>query len=173
MISEGVSYCERWNFDYQESIDPLPPEQALALDVAGDFYTVVLADPTGGDVPEAVIEIAWKNNVASVWFFDEFGRQSLNYVFRRTDDDRLFLHNMIEYEYPDEHAETLIGATRTDEIRFEPDGMTKQIISDDIKQERETIERSDVDVSSHWEPVPKFGEWDSLARWNRDGEEEE
>ncbi len=173
MTSDNVTYCRRWNFDYQEAIDPLPPEKAVERDVSGELYTVVIPDPTGGDVPEAVIEVEWENDHAGVWFFDEFGRQSLNYAFRRTEDNRLFLHNMMEYEYPDEHAETLTGATRTDEIRFEPDGMTKEIISDDIKQERETIERSDVDVSSHWEPVPKFGEWDSLARWNRDGSDEE
>jgi len=167
VASDNVSYCRRWNFDYQEPIDPLSLNTALARDASGELYTVVLADPTGGDVPEAIIEVQWENKHAGAWFFDEFGRQTLNYAFRRTDDG-LFLHNLMEYAYPDEHAETLTGATRTDEIRFSPDGMTKEIISDDLKQEREKIERIDVDVTSHWEPVPRFGEWDSLARWNRD-----
>lgn len=164
----SATYCRRWNFDYHEPIDPCSVEEARARDRSGDLYTVVLADAAGGSVPEAVVEIAWANDHAGVWFFDEFGRQSLNYAFRRI-DDRLFLHNMIEYGYPDEHAETLSGSTRTDEIRFSPDGLTKEIISDDVAREREIIERSDVDVSSHWEPVPAFGQWDSLARWDREG----
>lgn len=41
-------------------------------------------------MPEAVIEIAWANNHVGVWFFDEYGRQTLRYSFRRS-DDQLFL----------------------------------------------------------------------------------
>lgn len=163
----NVSYSRRWNFRKHKPIDPLTPEEAIERDVKGEVYTVVLADPTGGPVPEAVIEVAWENNHAGVWFFDAFGRQSLNYAFRKS-GDRLFLHDMIEYGYPDDAPATLSGAVRTDEITFGEDGVTREVITDETTQTKETIDRSDVDVSSHWEPVPQFGQWRSLARWNRD-----
>jgi len=158
-----ISYCRRWNFRRHRPIDPLTPEEAIARDV----YTVVLADPSGGAVPEAVIEIAWENSHAGVWFFDEVGRQALNYAFRRS-GDRLFLHDMIQYSYPGDEPSTLSGANRTEEFTFGEDGIVRRVITDDVAQEKTTEDRRDVDVSFHWEPVPTFGEWESLARWNRD-----
>jgi hypothetical protein len=161
-----VSYCRRWNFRRHRPIDPLTPEEALARDVARELYTVVLADPTGHSTPEAVIEIAWENDHAGVWFFDEFGRQKLNYAFRR-EGDSLFLHDIIEYTYPDDSPATLSGAIRTDEFSFSTDGTAQRVIADEVLQEKTTETRGDIDVSTHWEPVPKFGEWGSLARYHR------
>jgi hypothetical protein len=158
-----VSYCRRWNFRRHQPIDPLVPEEAAARDT----YSVILHDPWEGQIPEAVIEIAWANDFAGVWFFDAAGRQSLNYAFRRT-GDRLFLFNMIEYAYPDDEPRTLAGADRTEDFTFQQDGVVRLVVTDDAAQEKTTEDRDGVDVASHWEPVPEFGEWDSLARWNRD-----
>jgi hypothetical protein len=119
----------------------------------------------------AVIEIAWENKFAGVWFFDDFGRQSLNYAFRRTGDE-LFLFDMIQYTYPDDEPRTLSGSSRRETFIFQENGVVRRVVVDDELQEKTTEDRSGVDVSSHWEPVPRFGEWDSLARWNRDADED-
>lgn len=124
-----ISYCHRWNFDRHQPIDPLAPDEAATREA----YSVVLHDPWEGEIPEAVIEVAWDAEYAGVWFFDSAGLRSLNYAFRRT-GDRLFLCKMTEYA----------GCDVTEEFTFQED------------------------VASHWEPVPQFGDWDSLARWHRD-----
>lgn len=167
-----VSYCRRWNFRRHTPIDPLTPQEAVEHDARREVYTVVLHEPSGGKVPEAVIEIDWANDFAGVWFFDAFGRRSLNYAFRRT-GDQLFLFNMIEYSYPDDEFYTLSGANHTEEFTFQENGIGRLVVIDDDAQEKTTEDRSGVDVSSHYEPVPRFGEWDSLARWNREVDEDE
>lgn len=123
-------------------------------------------DAGGGNVPEAVIEIDWKNDFAGVWFFDEFGRQSLNYAFRRH-DSRLFLFDVIEYTYPDDQAHGLANSSRTEELTFQTNGLVRSVITDDTIHQKVNEERSGVDVAKHWEPVPQFGNWESLSRWNR------
>lgn len=81
-----VSYCRRWNFRRHRPIDPLTAKEAIARDSKPETYSVILHDPFSGNVPAAVIEIAWENDFAGVWFFDAVGRQSLNYAYRRTGD---------------------------------------------------------------------------------------
>jgi hypothetical protein len=162
-----VSYCRRWNFRRHTPIDPLTPQAAVELDAKRKVYSVILYDPPGGKVPEVVIEIDWANDFAGVWFFDAFGRRSLNYAFRRN-SDQLFLFNMIEYSYPDDESYTLSGANHTEEFSFQAIGIARLVVIDDDARVKATEDRSGVDVSSHWELVPRFGEWDSLARWNRE-----
>lgn len=168
-----VSYCRRWNFRRHTPIDSLAPQAVVEHDARREVYSVILHDPSGGKVPEAVIEIDWANDFAGVWFFDAFGRRSLNYVFRRN-GDQLFLFNMIAYSYPDDERSTLSGANHTEEFTFQENGVARLVVMDDNAQEKATEDRSGIDVASHWEPVPRFGAWDSLARWNREvGEDDE
>lgn len=167
-----VSYCRRWNFRRHIPIDPLTPEQAVQKDAAREVYSAILHDPSGGKVPDAVVEIDWANDFAGVWFFDAFGRQSVNYAFRRT-GDRLFLFNMIKYGYPDDQPRTLSGSNRTEEFTFQENGLVRTVTVDDETNEKVTSDYSDVDVEPNYEPVPRFGEWDSLARFHREGDEDD
>jgi len=168
----AASYCRRWNFRRHKPIDPLTPQEAVRRDADREVYSVILHDPSGGPVPEAVIEIDWANDFAGVWFFDAFGRQSLNYAFRRT-GDRLFLFNMMEYSYPDDEPRTLSGSNHTEEFTFQENGIARLVVIDDDAHEKTTEDRSGVDVATHYEPVPRFGDWDSLARWNREVDEDD
>jgi hypothetical protein len=165
-VADEVSYCRRWNFYEHAPIEPLTPAQAAKRDAAGKFYTAVLCAP-GEARPHTVLEVCWSTDSASVWFCDEHGRQTLNYAFRRNPDDRLFLYNIGEWAYPDDAAESLAGAVRVESISFGEDGTVKRVVDDYEREERETVDISDVDVSPHWEPVPQFGSWTSLARWDR------
>ncbi|GAA1376875.1 hypothetical protein [Catellatospora chokoriensis] len=158
-------YCRRWNFRRHEPVEPLTADEAQARDAAGEPYTVVPAAPRSG-VPDVVIEIAWENGHAGVWFFDAYGRQCLHYSFRRS-GEQLFLGGMTTWEYPDAGAATLSGATCVSWFEFREDGGARRVISDDTAQQRTVEDRTGVDVSTQWEPVPGFGKWDSLARWSR------
>jgi hypothetical protein len=163
---DRVVYCRRWNFRRHTAMDPLTPEQAEARSKKGEEFAAVLwADPNAG-VPEAVIEIVWQNNFAGVWFFDEQGRRSLNYAFHPS-KGKLFLFDMVEYKYPDNNAHTLADASRVDHIGFNEDGTLREVVTDDLKHEKTAVDRRDVDLSSHWESMPTFGDWESLALWNR------
>ncbi len=162
-----VSYCRRWNFRRHQPIDPFTAAQAKARDAAAQVYSVIVPGGPDGSAPEAVIEIDWHNDFAGVWFFDAHGRRSLNYAFRRK-DGQLFLFDMIQYSYPDDQPHTLSGATRTEEFTFKQNGDVQLVITDDGAQQKTTEHRRGVDVRSHWEPLPSFGDWASLARYNRD-----
>ncbi|MEU8213973.1 hypothetical protein AB0B85_32765 [Micromonospora sp. NPDC049044] len=161
-----VTYSRRWSFRRHKPIEPMSAQQAAARDAAGEFYTVALRDPSGAAAPDAVIEIAWGNNHVGVWFFDEYGRQALRYSFRRS-NDHLFLHGITQWDYPDESAATLSGATRVDKFQFGEDGVAQRLTSNDATRETTKEDRSGVNVSTHWESFPRFGEWASLARWKR------
>jgi hypothetical protein len=65
------------------------------------------------------------------------------------------------------HKPIVSGASRTEEFTFTVDGVVRRIVTDDESQEKTTEDRVGVDVETHWEPVPRFGEWDFLARWSR------
>ncbi|KZC93893.1 hypothetical protein AWH51_00550 [Clavibacter tessellarius] len=50
---------------------------------------------------------------------------------------------------------------------YKPDGYTKEVLMDDADPLTHVSEYRDVDVSKHWEPVPEFGAWASLGKFNR------
>jgi hypothetical protein len=159
-MAERVVYGRKWNFRRHEPVYPISPTAAAARDARGDHYAVALADPDRP--PEAVIEVAWRQDHAGVWFLDGQGRQTLLYEFRRA-GERLFLHSVTHWDYPEGGD----GATRIDERRYREDGSVRRIVSDDDADDQVTDDDRDVDVSAHWEPVPHFGDWASLARRDR------
>ncbi|MGV9675460.1 hypothetical protein ACWDSJ_09300 [Nocardia sp. NPDC003482] len=166
--SGRVTYCLQWDFDSHQPIELYSETVAREREIAGEQYTVAIFD-NYPNVPDVVLEIFWQNDHAGVWFIDERGRQSLSYTFRKVDAGRLFLGDMIEYSYPDVDAETLSGAWKVCFVSFSEDGMVSEIVYDHREHTKETIERGDVDVSIMWEAIPEFGNWSSLARWDRSG----
>jgi hypothetical protein len=65
---------------------------------------------------------------------------------------------------PDDSARGLNTSILVDEFRCETDGRAKRIFKDDIAQGTVTEERTEVDASTNWEPVPTFGDWQSVTR---------
>jgi hypothetical protein len=56
----------------------------------------------------------------------------------------------------------------TETLSYGRDGFAKRVVKDDNAGETTTQERHGVDVSDHWEPLPKFGEWWSVIRYERE-----
>jgi len=159
-----VSYCRRWNFLLDRPIDPLTEEGARAADAAGELYTVVLGDPTG---PEKIIEVVWEDNHVGVVFFDRLQRQSLHYSFTRVDDKTMFLHAITNWQYPDDTAKTIDESSWIEHIEYHQDGIVEHEVRDEQAGEIHTKKVRDVKLDINWEPVPTFGDWESIARHDR------
>lgn len=159
-----VTYCRRWSFRTQRVTDPLTVEQAAKLDAAGEWYTVVLGALTA---PTAILDVVRGNRHIDVTFPDDRGRQVLTYDFRQVDDDTMFLTTMTRWEYGDEQARTISQADVVDKFSYRDDGTVHREVRDVRARERRTTDFSGVDVSINWEPVPAFGDWESIARRER------
>jgi hypothetical protein len=159
-----VSYCRRWNFNRNRPIDPYTEDEARARHEAGEEYCAVLGDP---EAPDRVVEVVHPKAV-KVWFFDPQQRQSLNYVFRSTGGDGMFLREMGRWQYPDDAARQLNEASRIENLRYDEDGTVHHNVRDKAAGENTSTSYRDVDVSNHTEAVPAFGEYVSIARWDRD-----
>ena len=160
-----VTYSRRWNLVLNKPLDPISTEEARQLDEAGDYYTVTFGD---GSAPAGYIEVNWEERYLAVYFLDAQVRPWLVYTFVRLDEDRMFMESVLRYEYPDDSARAMSGATLTEELTYRQDGVVQREVRDDAAHEvrRQTI--TDVSLDINWEPVPRFGEWDSVARLDRE-----
>lgn len=158
-----VSYCRRWNFKRNRPIDPLTEEEARQRDEAGELYSVVVGDPAA---PDRIIEVVRPNHIG-VWFFDPQQRQSLNYTFRRAGDGRMFLRNIIRWAYPNDEARMLNQCSLIEEIQYEEGGIAHHEVRDKEADEIKRTSYRDVSLDINWEPVPAFGDWDSIIRYDR------
>jgi hypothetical protein len=137
---------------------------ARKLDDAGRFYTAVRNE----DDHVTLLEINMKLGHIGVRFLDDKGRRSLDYLFQKTEDGRMFLADMMVFDY----ANSEVRGDRADpsvieSYRFAPDGTVRRETDNKKTREVETVDTHSVDVSDHWEPVPAFGAYDSIARHNR------
>ena len=159
-----VTYCEQWNDRLRAPAGERSEEEARRLDAAGELYSVVLGDPSS---PDAEVQVYWKNSVLTVSFMDKSARRHVKYVFRKMDEKRLFLTDVTTWTYP-EGARFIFEATRIEHILFQPDGYSHKRVDDKSSDNIEISEYRDVPVDANWEPVPEFGDWESVTRYQRD-----
>lgn len=158
-----VSYCRRWNFKRVRPIDPLTVEEARTRDEAGELYTVVIGDPAA---PDRVIEVVRPDHVGT-WFFDRQQRRSLNYQFRRVDEKMMFLHRITRWAYPNDQARMLNESNLIETIDYEPEGIAHHTVRDEVAGEEKRTSYREVVLDINAEPVPSFGGWQSIARYDR------
>jgi hypothetical protein len=160
------SYCGQWNWLREKPIDPIDPAEAARRHAAGEGEGYTAVSEEDGSV-DLVVDVALAPGNVAVHFADEFGRRELIYTFRRQENGHLFLSEVISYEYGDstdrgDYAEP-IG---TETFEFDPDGVVRRITQDSARggtlEERDTV-----DVAPNWEPVPAFGQYDSITREDR------
>jgi hypothetical protein len=159
-----ATYSRRWNLVLHKPLDPISEQQARQLDEAGDYYTVAFTQ----DTTSGYLEINWTERYLAVYFLDEQHRPGLCYTFTRLDQDRMFMNSVLRWEYPDDQARAMTGANLTEELRYQQDGVVDREVRDDTAHEvrRQTI--TDVNLDINWEPVPQFGQWDSVTRLDRE-----
>lgn len=158
-----VTYCELWSSKRRKPTGEMSADQARQRGTKGESYCVVLGDP---GTPKTVIEVVPENNYYNVNFLDGEGRTSAAYGFEKIDDSRLFLTEMTLWTYP-EGARSKSQASRVESFEFRPDGYAAQTVDDSSSDQIEKTEKIKVPVDANWEPVPEFGHWDSIARYDR------
>lgn len=156
------TYSERWSSLAGEPTDVISREEAHRRHETGEPYVITLGEPTD---PDNVIEIAWKNDYLGVWFFDEQGRRSVQYMFT-VYGNQLFLDTMTNWKYPD-GGHRLNEANWIKEFEFTPGGNVTVEAIDTTTNDVTTEDYTGVDVSPHWEKIPAFGEWESIIRYDR------
>jgi hypothetical protein len=159
-----VTYCELWSDQLRAPSEVMGAEQARARDAAGEPYCVVLGDASA---PQAVIEVAWKNSYLGVSFIDEAGRTHTSYDFEKVDESRLFMTEVTVWTYP-EGAQFKFEASVIESVEFQPDGYASRTVDDKSSDQVKETEYANVPVDTNWEPVPEFGHWESVARYDRD-----
>jgi hypothetical protein len=155
-----VIYCEMWN---GRPAATMSEQRAKDLDGRGEPYTVVVGDAAA---PEAVIQVCWKNAYLGVSFRDVNGRTDLQYSFTKVDDERLFLTDVTSWHYAPE-ARFEFEAERIESCTYRPDGYATRRVDDNGHDRIVVSESLDVPVDAHWERVPAFGHWASVARYDR------
>ena len=121
-----------------------------------------------GAPPEYTMEINPWLNFISVSFHDQLCRMRFKFLFGKTDAGVMFLEEIYDFRYPDESTYfTRSGSVLTTNYRYRPDGSMHWYRDDAVKGVIEEADYRDIDVSTHWEPVPEFGEWASITRFDR------
>jgi hypothetical protein len=165
--TEVISYTFRWNSRRNRPGNPLSEEEARARDAAGEEYTAVLPPRPGTNFPVLVTPV-WKTGVVVVTFIDDFGRQYMEYTFQKRDGDRLFLTRVHLWTYPsDEPRLRLSDASAHEDIVYREDGYSQRVITNKVEGYKETVEYTDVPVDDNWEPMPVFGEYSAIGRFER------
>ncbi|MFI6300115.1 hypothetical protein ACIBEJ_51580 [Nonomuraea sp. NPDC050790] len=165
--TDMMSYVLRWNHRRSEPGTPLTEEQARARDAKGEEYTAILP-PRPGTRSPILVTLIWRTGVVLATFLDGAGRRGTQYTFMRHDAERLFLSRVYVWIYPDARPGLLLAdAVVREEIRFHPDGRARRVVTDKDARTRETVEYTGVAVADHWEPVPTFGSYASIARFER------
>lgn len=160
-----ITYCVEWNSILEQPREPLSPSETQRKDKNRLPYAVLVGDPTD---PDEIININWGNDYVEVAFNDEQKRQWLTYSFKKVGDGLMFMLAVTRWQYPEDGpAENLNGAELIEEIRYRTDGVVQREIRDENKQERIVDEYDGVSLDINWEPVPEFGNWASLARFDR------
>ncbi len=155
-----VSYGERWSKRGLYIVDPLDVETARERHERGELYAAILGDP---EHPWAYLVVRLEVGYVGVDFLDEELRGDLSYTFAREPDSEgdLFLEQATWRIYDDS------GEPAFDEhYVFEPPNIAHVTKRDHTAKDQETYALK-TDLAQNYEPVPAFGEYESIARRER------
>ncbi len=171
-------YCERFDPLRFEPVAPLDEVEARRRYVEGPTFTVVLPDDDTA-VPRAVLEVDAGASRVMVTFLGVRGAVGTTYLFRRR-GERLFFEQIDVYGYPGEDVVAELdvdlavatpyspsNVVRHEQFWFRPDGVGRRTLDDAGRPTIEAEDRRDVPVDDLWEPVPEFGDWSSIGRYER------
>ena len=166
-------YGRAWNQVRLRIGGVIGEEQARLRYLSGgkdDWFSVgAYADGVpDGAAPEYTMEVTPQGGFISLSFYDQLCRVRFEFLFGKTDAGVMFLEEIYDFRYPDETTYyTRSGCVTNTNYRYRPDGSMHWRLTDKVANVTEQADYRDIDVSTHWEPVPEFGEWASITRFDR------
>jgi hypothetical protein len=158
------TYCEKWNGLLVKPLTPIDEDEARRRHDSGELYTAV-GEEAGR--PRVLVHVRLGNQYVGVKFLDDLGRDALIYNFRLT-DRRMFLRKIINYTYGDEPGVKGRVPLIVETLTYAPDGVVRRETDDSRLDTVKVQDYDSVDVTTHWESVPSFGEYESITRWDRE-----
>ena len=175
-------YGSRWNSDLMVMLDPVGEDEArTAYEHGGVISAAAGPAPLVGIVPGAPGNTygedpaAWSfyaelgDGYLQVSFYNPWGATDARYSFRRQDDGRLFLSNVVEFDHLDPTDPETGWSTMTQHV-FEPDGYSKTTTHTKLPDGSQDVQMTEFrggDFTHHWEPVPEFGQWAGVLKRQR------
>lgn len=163
-----------WNWEDGDSINQDLVGLGPAIDEAearrryqdpdGKLFTVVIGYPV-----VVTVNVRWENNFVGVRYVDERGRFWKASTFGLKDDGRLFMTENVTWHYeadePNYKAPFTTHWTLKDDGQFtifernQREGVVDTKTAEDPLTSEQTAQL--------WEPVPEFGDWSGICRWDR------
>lgn len=153
MKPPGLSYCRKWSLGYREALEPLTEKQAKKAHESGKEYCALL-----GPVPNRPSHVVHFNRGAIlITKLDDLLRSEMVHVFGDPLGEKVFLKSVSGSSYSADSEK----ANERLVLYFHPDGTGHRHhwLPDG------SFEKSDMcwdDMSSHWKPYPKFGQYDEI-----------
>jgi hypothetical protein len=154
-----ITYCKGWSRHRKQPLEIWDEKKAHKAHDSGKLYAVLIGDP---QKPSCFLEVHLKLKFIGVVFLDKYLRDYLDFSFKEKQPGKLFLKQVIYREY-DADTDNVISAKT---MYWEPDGKTQFEQADLVQNFVDTGEGS-MDVSINWEPIPEFGQYESIARFER------
>lgn len=152
-----ITYCRSWFRAKKIPTDIWDGEKAKSAHANRDLYTVVLGSP-----PTRFIELNLKKGYVGVGFLDSRLREYMSYQFQAKAPEMLFLSMATYREFAGDSDKVKMGTT----YYFKLDG---NVLIETKNFETRQAEQSQriADVQNNWEPMPEFGQYESIARIER------
>lgn len=162
----NVHYSKGWFRAQRRSVGDMDSAAARKLHDKGKLYTVV-ADQDAH--LHAFMEVRLEVAFVAVGFLDLQRREVTSFVFsalgldgRRTPPGICFLKSVIHSEFDDETDNAAFGTS----YDYDFDGNC-HVIRENLRT-RETFDTHHrIDVSTHWEALPAFGQYEPFLRLDR------
>ncbi|WP_460998803.1 hypothetical protein [Streptomonospora sediminis] len=163
----GVEYTWTWNFRRNRAGTPLTEAEARSRHATGEDYIAIIGRSPGTSHP-VLVTISGNYGYASTLFLDEHGRPKMEYQFSQKNKDQMFLETVHIWSYADDNPKhTRKDANMIEKYTYREDGYARQEKINAIENFKDIKESTDVPVQNNWEPVPEFGSYESIARWER------
>jgi hypothetical protein len=153
-----VAYCYDWNSLLKAPRDPYDERTANDRHDRGELYTALLG---GASAPHTVVQVRLETGAVLVNFLDHELRFYMLYSFGQPEGSRLFLSEYRSSRF-DEQGQKI----SSDIIYFKKDGLLT-VLETDLTTRMTDQYNVETDVSANWEPIPTFGDYESITRFDR------
>ncbi len=153
-----IYYCKKWFTQKKYAPEVWTEAQAKDAHGRGQAYSVLV-----DSLEEPFCVILVMAEAVVVDFFDEHLRKILSYQFQLVASGRLFLSMAIHREFDGESDKVASGTS----YGFSEDGKVRIDRETFLPEHSLEVAHSETDVSSNYESVPKFGQYEAFMKMER------